>query len=106
MLAVRASSSALRGQGELARAAQLLSWRLGSNRADSRHQGGQGDRSQPSSDAPEAASSQPPPLVPPPLLPASQQPPLHWLDSLGGARLWLEEKNRRWWLKGLLERCK
>ena len=31
----------------------------------------------------------------------------HWLDRFQGVRDWLEDSNRRWWIKGLAEaRCK
>ncbi len=31
----------------------------------------------------------------------------HWLDRrLPGARLWLEAKNREWWIKGVEARCR
>ena len=45
----------------------------------------------------------PPPALPPPS--AQQQ---HWLDRhFPGVRHWLDEKNRKWWIKGLVQaRCK
>ena len=98
-----------KGQSALARAAQLLCRRPAASGATPEHHNDQSDRPRASSAASEAAPGPPPvpPLgPPPPVMPASQQPPLHWLDSFGGVRLWLEEKNRQWWLKGLLERCK
>lgn len=67
------------------------------------------DRRQPGSGPQEQAPPPPPQDVPlpPPVLPASQQPAAHWLESLGGLRHWLEDKNRAWWIKGLVEaRCK
>ena len=44
----------------------------------------------------------PPPALP---LPAQQQ---HWLDRhFPGVRHWLDDKNRKWWIKGLVQaRCK
>lgn len=53
-----------------------------------------------------AQQSAAPPL-PPPLL-AGGGPEGHWLDRYApGARHWLEDKNRTWWIKGLVAgRCK
>ena len=109
MLAARLVRPASSGQAELARAAQLLCRRPAASGATPEQQQQQHDRPQASGAAPEAPAPPPPALplgLPPPVMPASQRPPTHWLDSLGGVRLWLEEKNRQWWLKGLLERCK
>lgn len=49
-----------------------------------------------------------PPLPPPSPSGASGLPPppqpQHWLDRYApGMRQWLEDKNRQWWIKGLVE---
>ncbi|KAL4446779.1 hypothetical protein ABPG77_008023 [Micractinium sp. CCAP 211/92] len=54
---------------------------------------------------------QPPPLPPPGAGPGSLSSPAdsskHWLDRhLPGLRLWLEDKNRFWWIKGVVVRCR
>lgn len=40
--------------------------------------------------------------------PPAQPPQRHWLDHyFPGMRQWLEDKNREWWIKGLVQaRCK
>lgn len=54
----------------------------------------------------------PPPPVPPPgagpgSLSSSTDSSKHWLDRhLPGLRLWLEDKNRYWWIKGVVVRCR
>ena len=59
-----------------------------------------------------AAAAMPPLPPPPPLLPPEQpgrgSTQQHWLDRhFPGLRHWLEDQNRKWWIKGLVEgRCK
>ena len=57
-----------------------------------------------------SAQAATPPPPPPPVIPASQQPlpQQHWLDGyFPGVRQWLEDQNRKWWIKGLVQaRCK
>ena len=56
----------------------------------------------PGHSAAEQSPASPPPL-PPPVMPAMPAP-AHWLDRLlPGARHWLEDKNRAWWIKGMVE---
>jgi hypothetical protein len=71
---------------------------------------GQSNSGRSSQDAEQPAQQpgQAPPFTPPPVMPADRQEHKHWLDRyFPGVRLWLEERNRHWWIKGMVEgRCK
>ncbi|KAL4434110.1 hypothetical protein ABPG75_000551 [Micractinium tetrahymenae] len=74
---------------------------------------GRGGQVPPSSQQQQQLPAPPPPLPPPPpgagpgSLPSSADSSKHWLDRhLPGLRLWLEDKNRHWWIKGVVVRCR